>query len=336
MDSINKTLRKSLATSLDVAGWASGERLRTRFSIATLKVSLDMARECRLLNNVEWLMGKQLNIAILDSPIGIYNALSVGIFAARLLINAIDIAHRMIIPEQIDLDNHLTSTDIFWQEIDKKQYFIVNDSVWGIVNALCNYAAFFGIPLYLPNILMVAFTGFDIFWLNQTLKKLDKGYEAKIKAAIDQGASDEAVNALRKEHEVNRTPFLFYMTGSSLMLNSFVLGFLFLPPSYLPVCLLVCNMSIAMYFCSSEFTDFYLKYKVDNPTPEQQAATNEALYNLGCALTKKTVMPLLLIGLFTTSATAAVVLTAAYIAWETDAVNKTSEYVKSWVPSPGF
>lgn len=291
-------------------------RLSTRFTLLTLKLSLLSAAEFRLLGSLEWLLGRPLNLAILDYPLGVYNALSVGLFALRFLVDVIDILqHTFNGPKE-------TRMDRFYEGIKKYHYFMVNDLIWGIVNALSNYAAYFRIPPAVPNMLMLGFTVFDIVWLNYALYAENLDYSTK--KSEYQGNSVK-LEKLERDHEKKKSAFLFYIAAACLMLGAFTAAFLLCPPALLPLCFLVCNVAIGMYLSGDQYgaakeAELILKQQTEKgfDTVNEQKAVSAAWNDLSFTMAKNIIMPFIIIGAFTVSVPAGILLTVAYIAYEND------------------
>ena len=234
-----------LSKQRDLAGDANMQRLSTRFTLITLKLSLLSARELHLLDSVEWMMGRPFNLTILDSPLGVYNALSVGLSGLRLLVNIAD-----IIQLTLKDDKKRSMSDRFYEGVKKHHYQMVNDAVWTVVNGLSNYAEYFHIPAPIPNLLMLGFTVFDVLWLNYALLLEKQAYDIKTQLLKN---NPHELERLERSHEKTRFALFFYIIAACLMLVSFTAAFLLFPPALLPVCFLVCNIAIAMYLSGDKF-----------------------------------------------------------------------------------
>lgn len=361
--------QRVLATNINM------QRLSTRFTLLTLNQLLTLASQNHMLDNVQWLLGRPLNLAILNAPIGVYNALSVGIFATRFLINMTDILQDTFTLEKgedkLSFDaSFKKKSDRFFEGLKKHHYQLANDVVWGIVNALCNYSSYFRIPSPVTNYLMLGFTVFDLSLLNlelflenqhyksekellmnaNRLEIFDQAYNEKKATLIDpqqlkdldeyyEVRNKQLNNPLRLEdldlkHEKDRSELLFYIAGASLMLASFTVGFLFLPPAYLAGCFMMCNISFAMYLSGDKFGEWKMTHlkltqdlakKVDRTSSEKKV--QEAWDDLGFTLAKNAIAPFIIIGAFTVSSPAAVLLTAAYMAYECGYLTRLPELV---------
>ncbi len=314
-----------------IIAFGNMHRLSTRFTILTLKTSLLLARENHWLDNLEVLLGRSVNIAILDAPLGVYSSLSVGLFIARNLINATDILQHTFFPDEDEAS--LTKMDRFGKGLYHRHTNLANDSVWGLVNALCNYGVYFGIPAATTNYLMVGFTGFDVALL--TLDLYLKRQEYLI-ASVAPNLTPEEKERIASDYEKFRSAQLFYIVAANIMLGSFAIGFLFLPPAYISVCFLICNVAIAMYLSGSKYGEWsdahrILKLSVDHNQDRAPAdkAVQKSWDDLGFAMAKNIIAPFVFLGAFTVSVPAAIGLTLAYAAYEAYNVGLEAKYFTS-------
>ena len=210
----------------ELSGWFNMQRLSTRFSIITLKLSLLFAREKQLLDNLEWLFGRQFNIALLDTPLGIYNALSVGLFGFRFLLQLAMMLKHTLLPQGAEAN--LTMVERFYEEFKNRHHQMTNDVVWGTVNSLCNFAPYFGISAPVTNALMLIFTVFDLVWLAYSLNMVELEYSLKKNEYITyrDGLTDDSarrittaqLEKLEQDYTKKKMMLIFYMLAASMMI----------------------------------------------------------------------------------------------------------------------
>ena len=333
LEMLNNDLNEVVSTPFSVAklrklvGEINVQRLSTRFSLLTLKQSLLLADQWHLLDNLQAMLGRQINIAILDAPLGVYNALSVALCGIRLVFDLGMLAKHTWFP--VGLESELTAWDRASVEIQQHYYHLANDMIWSTVNALCNYGAYFHVAAPVASVLMVGFTVFDIFWLNYLLIQvravyaLEKSQREDYKNTLLEGTSawrmaDDQLKQLERNAEKDKTTLEFYLAAACILECGFLAAFILAPPAFMPVCLLLCNIAIAMYLSGDKYGVY--KEKCLAFTPAHHCATqgdvDDAWNDLMGTMVKNTVMPFIILGAFTLSVPAAAVLTLAYTAHE--------------------
>ncbi len=301
----NTFFQPLLANVVTFTTHVNAQRLSSRFTLVTLKLSLLSANQHHLLDNVEWLLSRPINIAILDSPLSVYNALSVGLIGIRFLVNVIDILQYTFDGPESDWYER------FCEKLYEHHYALISDAVWGTVNALSNYAAYFHIPPGVPNFLMLGFTVFDIVWINYKLDLVNQDYDTE-KGNFQGDLPKLAI--LEGDHVNKISVLLFNRTAACLFLGALTTAFILSPPALVPICYLVCNIAIAMYLSA----DKYGAWKEEQWKEVQLMKHGEqrAWNDLVCTMAKNTIMPFIYLGAFTASVPAGIALTVAYMAYE--------------------
>ncbi len=316
----------------NLSGNANMQRLSTRFTMLTVKQSLLLANQFHLLENLKKLLGLQINITILDAPLGIYNALSVGLFAARFMVDVIVIAKHWVmpLPEEANLPWHQR---LYVVEFKNRHITMVNDAVWATVNALSNYNAYFHISAPVANYLMIGFSIFDLVWLNYVLYLTNRDYELQradylnYQSSLDTNSPEWRITQgqleqLELNYEKNRSAIFFYIAAACLMIGAFAVAFLLAPEALVPLCFFACNIAIAMYLSGSEYGDYkqkqlYLsKHVNDTRTEQAHEQVHDTWNNLVYTLTKNTIAPFIIISAVTVSVPLAIGLTLTYMASE--------------------
>jgi hypothetical protein len=325
-----------------LSGKTNLHRLSTRFSMLTVQQTLLLAKQYHYLDNLEWLMGRQVNIAALDAPVSIYYAASVFLLGFRFILDLSMLLKHTLLPTPEE--SQLNMGERFYEEVKKRHYRMVNDIVWSTVNGLCNYAQYFHIPAPVANYLMIGFSAFDVIWLGYLLYTTDRNFEQKRKdceeclKVFKQGTSEYLAERKRLDdlwlaHEKARAEVIFYMAAAGMMMGSFTAVFLLSPPALVPVCFLVCTLAVAMYLSGSQYAEYkekslILKDKQDKHlvvTAEDKKNLQDAWDNLCFAMTKNTLAPMVIMGAFTISFPLAILLTVAYMAYENGYLTRVPE-----------
>lgn len=333
---LNNDLNDVLSTPTSVAklrklvGELNMQRLSTRFSLLTLKQFLLLAEQWQMLS-------ASINLAILDAPLGVYNALSVALCGIRLLLDLGTLVKHTYFP--VDGEDELSKSERAWVEIQAHYYHLLNDSIWSTVNALCNYGSYFHVAAPVATLLMVGFTVFDIVWLGVVLNRIDADYEYQRKErkayirTLDLGSperlmEDDLLIQLELHAERDRCEFVFYLVAACLLECGFLAAFILAPPALMPMCLLMCNAAIAMYLSGDKYGVYREKClglagQVDPETGQHveyntatQQEVDKAWADVQGTWIKNAVMPFILLGTFTLNVPAAIALTLAYIAHE--------------------
>ena len=321
-----------------LSGKANMQRLSTRFSMITVKQTLLLANQYHFLDQLEQLMGLQVNIAILDAPLGVYNALSVALFGSRFFLNlAMLLKHTFT-------ENSLSMGERFYEEIKKRHYQMTNDLIWGVVNALSNFGAYFHVAASVANFMMIGFTVFDVLWLGYLLYMTDQDFASKrneyfeYMGTLDENSAEYALeqqklDQLELAHEKARTEVIFYLVAANILLSTFATVFLIAPAAFVPLCFFICNIAIAMYLSGSQYGEYKEKcFYVEQQKNKGLEITAEAMQdvqrtwdNLCFTVAKNTIAPLVILSAFTLSAPLAILLTLTYMAYESGYLTRLPE-----------
>lgn len=151
-------------------------RLQLVFSRITAQAILNAARQANLLKRLESLLKTHVNIIRLNALNGMFNVLSIGIYAIRFFV---------VITQAIQKAIQKTEKNQSWtqlfinvgDELKASHPIILNDLVWGIVNSLTNFAVLFRITSPIANSLLAVFLCFDIWLLTYRLSLAKNEYE---------------------------------------------------------------------------------------------------------------------------------------------------------------
>lgn len=330
-----------------VAGVANIWRLKLAFMRLVIQTSILFAKESEFLSKLfGGHAGFDQMLETLGKPTGLFNAFSVGFFGVRLLMNIGEIIKDTIKPvNRADKDWYARLSKAFWD----RHIVMANDIVWATVNGVTNYAKYFNISAPVANWTMAAFLIFDISLLFYRRRLKEEEYllkvaekEAAKNKAMDNpelfAKLDNELQALRMEATIIDSTIWFNITAGTLILSGFSAALLLGTPAALPVTFVVCCLAIAMYASESAYSKFKEKSlrleqeessandKSQDPLAIELAKSEkkEALSDLGLAVAKNTVVPMLIMGTFAVSWPAAVLLTLAYMGYEA-----TKGYFKS-------
>ena len=318
------TLENARKRTSDLNMW----RLNSRFAIITDGATLQFSRVAQLL---ELISQQGVDTTVLDAPIGAYNALSIGIFGLRFLINLIDIVQNLV--RASEEEKKLPFWYRLYVELDKHEYQLVNDIVWGIINFFTNFPRFLHLTPPVANYVMGAFLVFDMLWMGRLLykertrfAKQRADYDSLILTLEENKEANAGVIADIKSQsreldyrEANLTWSLAFCVGAGLLLlGGFSAAILLSPPAFVPLCFLVCNIGIAMYFAGEQFGSYMEKRMIhqDEKSLASEASATEALHKLGRDMLEYTFVPLIVMAVFTVSWPAALALTLVYFAFK--------------------
>lgn len=311
-------------------GNASAYRLSSRFTLLTLKEMLLIARQFQLLDMLEKILGRHINISILDAPLGIYNALSVGIFAARFVMNSLMLIKHVFFP--VELEKALPMVERLYGEVGKRHYHLLNDGIWSTVNGLTNYAH---LSSNYAGSLLLGFLVFDGLLLSFELYLLEEEYAIKkreyelYRDPLTQGSTDwimvnAQIEQLERSTENTRMALRFYIGAAISLFSSFSLALLLAPAVLVPFCYLAGNIAIAMYLSGGAYGVYKEKCLILKQeekihslhVDDARENVQDAWEDLRFIMIKNTVAPFIILGAYTINFPAAVILTLAYMAYE--------------------
>ncbi|WP_157737120.1 hypothetical protein [Legionella lansingensis] len=97
-------------------------------------------------------------LKLLEKPQQTLYVLSVGIYALRFMINLVTMTRHIL---EAELEDKLSSDQVFTDEMEKRGFSMLNDGVWGTVNLLTNYNKQFNISDVAAANATVVFLVFD-------------------------------------------------------------------------------------------------------------------------------------------------------------------------------
>lgn len=316
-------------------------RLQVVFSRITVQAAVTALSNANLLSNLEKFLHTHINILRLNALNGLFNALSVGIYGTRFLINIFRVIKNAI--KEIQKNDPWYQFFInFGNEIYKIHPVLLNDITWGVVNGMTNFAILFGITAPIASSLIAVFLCFDIWLLTHRLWLAKKEYEKEkliyqnelerlMYIILETNDLDEknekfeeylAINAVLNqktlEWEAKSACFWFNTAGATLLGVGFVLSLILSFPASAPLAFLICTLGIAMYATG----DIYQKYKLaslyykENKNEQTRCEMIKARNEFIFSYAKNVIMPLLILTTFALNWPAGIVLVVTYLIYE--------------------
>ncbi|MDA9271806.1 hypothetical protein N9Q05_00260 [bacterium] len=325
----------------DWLGFLNVYRLHIVFSRLTWKQIWLLGRAFNWLDKSDKLGGVlPINIGMMDAPTAVFNVLSITFFASRFMVNFAMILKHTVAPE--GEEENVPRAERFWREVKKRHWIMVNDLIWAIVNGLTNYAFYFNILSSTAGWILAAFLVFDLLWLvyrvyleEQNYFSMKERYDHELSLITDESSIDwillkkQLLQLSNNRYETNSTLY-FAMGAAFLIMASFAAALLITSPLALPICFFFCTVAVSMYMSSGKFGTYMKERMICNRDQTDPKAQSEALSNFVWTMVKSTLMPLIIIGLFTISWQAAIVMTVLYIGYElSNGIKAAPEEVKS-------
>lgn len=337
-----------------IRDWLSFTNIyRIHFVFCRLAVmqSLIVVEELHWLTQLAEKLGMNIDIqgmvSVIKAPTAVFNVLSVGLFAARFIINAGMLLKHTFAPTAEE--SSLAKKERFTLELKKRYCDFINDIVWGTINGLTNYSSYFNIAAPVANGLLAGFLFFDVALLTYRRHLVKQDYLTKkeqyilerdryllLMNTLQLGSEDsrryakhcrvleEQLTQLEINWQAASATYLFNVAAAALLMGGFSVSLLLAAmPAAVLVCYLVGVIAVAMYLTG----DIYGKYKEKTLILEQackdrsdtSAMSTEAAdakSDFIMAMFKNTVTPIIIVATFAACWQAAVVLVAVYIGYE--------------------
>ncbi|KTC64819.1 coiled-coil protein (plasmid) [Legionella adelaidensis] len=281
-------------------------------------------------------------IAKLNSANGLFNFLSVGLFATRFMLNAAMLLKHLCFPGTEE--SKVSLLQRFRNEVAKRHCEGLNDAVWGTVNLIANFN---WVSASTGNTLMSCFLFFDVSLLVYRRQLAKSAYEIKRSQYLDEikqieeligltegedaAALDEQLrvtrNQLQKLEDTwqgSSANFNCNIAAAVLLMSGFTASLLISAPAAGPISFFVCTIAVAMYLSA----DLYGNYK-EKCVPVERSRRlglfnanqelkeiQEAKSAFTTSMVKNTLMPMIFLATFSASAPAAVALFCLYVGYE--------------------
>jgi len=326
-------------------GYVNLNRINYAFCRLTVKQFLLFANEIKWIETLSKMSGSQINIDgmvnAINSVSPIFNILSVGLFAMRLMINTGLMLKHTLMQSNTDMKTR------FFHELDKRHIVMLNDIAWGTVNFVTNFPGISQISAAAANWLTVGFLIFDFSLVIYQRCRIEKEYllkKSQLTAEIvryEKEISDGIISNLDSIKQIDvlkeqlaLTKCNFEKINASSMFNAaaaiilltgyFTAEFILATPATPVICFFCCTVAVAMYITSDAYGNYREKAlhlmqeesKGENRKDKAQALFNNARNDFYFNMGKNIVMPFFIVSAFATSWPAALVLTAVYVGYE--------------------
>jgi hypothetical protein len=253
----------------------------------TLKQSFLLARDTHLIDKLGDLLGRKIDvdgiISVMDAPADICRVLSVGLFAARFILNAGMVLKHTLVPSKQEKDKPMAQR--FVGEIKVRLPDLVNE-VWGLVNFCCNFPEFFHLSSAAAGGITIAFLCMDVGIIMYRRHFAEKDYLTKKSQFLSElayyqtqlSSTDDPTERLKLEEQYKLTmgllteleitwkgknaAYLFNATAAMLLVAGFsasmAIGILFSSVVIASTILViasyaVCLFGVAMYMSADAF-----------------------------------------------------------------------------------
>lgn len=337
-------------------GIGNMHRLQYTFSRISVQQAALLFKDTQWLIKLNEILGTNINIdnmvSMLNTPAVLLNALSVGLFASRLSINISMILKHTFSPT--DEENLLTKWERFRQELYKRYYHILNDLAWAVTNVFCNYNAYFNISSGTACWLTAGFLVFDLTLLiidhqvkraeylakqsqylaekkhySQLMNDASCSTQDQLNYAKHCDMLDKQIRQLNIGWENTSAAYYFSMAAAVVLAVGFTAAFLFTAPAVIVTGFLACLLATAMYMSADIYGEYkekgYVLQLAELENKDTSRASSEvqiAQQKLLKSLVKNTTVPLFIMTTFAVCWPAAIVLAAAYYAYEYDLLEK--------------
>lgn len=331
-DSFLHMLQKKLAASLgslvstpihttkirDWLGFANIYRIHFVFCRLAVKQSLLLGRELQWLEKLDQLLGIHTDVdgmvSIINAPAGLFNALSVGLFTARLILNAGVLLKHTLSSSGEKGPSALSRTERFYNAfyMNQRNCVMLNDFVWGTVNGLSNYAAYFNISAPVAAWLTAGFLVFDVsllvyrrslaekeYQLKRDQYEYEKGlYLSKLKLGTITAVEmkryivlNEQIDQLDISWQSTSATYYFNIAAAALLMGGFSASLLLATPVAAAVCFSLCVIAVAMYLSADMYGKYVEKSEIlkhaewdELQTKNRETEPTDAHNNLAIAL----------------------------------------------------
>ncbi|KTD50523.1 coiled-coil protein [Legionella rubrilucens] len=224
---------------------------------------------------------------VLNQTQGVLRVSSVALNGLRLLINTSTLLKHLIHAAGND---NLSVKKVFLQEIEKRIYSLMDDSMWTSVNFINNYRELVNVSAPTAARLSLIFLGMDavmlvVRWLIDMKNYCQRLQELKMQAKEDITAWEAAlihrqINLLADEWQVQCDYHVFNLVAAVLLCSVFAMTLLTFNPVLLGALAVLSMVGNAMYNSANEFKQY------------RQAATWVTREKLNCQSGLKATQPL--------------------------------------------
>lgn len=261
----------------DWLGFANIYRIHFLFCRLTVKQSLLVARDLKLFDKLDDILGRHTDVdamvSVINAPAEIFNVLSVGLFAARLVLNAGVLLKHTLFPAEGE--EVLSATTRGSYALSERYCTMLNDIAWGSVNGVCNFAKYSKVSDFFAGWLTAGFLVFDVSLLLYRRNCAYKEYtqvrdqyefeKGELTSALLQGTIspsqlirykvlDDQLIELNTEWETTSQTLLFNVAAATLLLAGFSASMLLAASAAsVAVCYMACTIAMAMYITADTY-----------------------------------------------------------------------------------
>jgi hypothetical protein len=336
-------------------GFVNLYRILFLFGRLSVKQGLMLANQLKWLESLAGALNRSIDlnalVSMINSPAGIFNALSVGIFEIRAFIMLCEALKHVF---WLDTEKEASRTK---SERAGREFFIrlldfYNDLAWATVNTLCNYG-FIADPvaswltagfLVLDAVALMVRLG--LTYQDYALKNAQYAKEREIVMAMPDGLMKSRcgkvlggkIEQLNIDWEAKKAELLFAAGGALLLVAGFSTTLLLTGPAAGVICFVSCTVAVAMYISSGKFGDYTRASQLDASrvaTKDTHAAADAAYSVFAWSMAKNAIMPFVMVTAFAVYWPAALVLALTYIAYESSGKAPEKRVVPELAPAEG-
>jgi hypothetical protein len=264
----------------DWLGFANIYRIHFLFCRLTVKQSLLVARDLKLFDKLDDILGRHTDVdamvSVINAPAEIFNVLSVGLFAARLVLNAGVLVKHTFFPA--NGEEVIPAPTRGSYALNDRLCTILNDIAWGSVNGVCNFAKYSKISDFFAGWLTAGFLVFDVSLLlyrrhcayKEYVQVRDQyEYEKGVltsailknvmssEQCIQYKVLDDQLIQLNIEWETTNQTLLFNVAAATLLLAGFSASMLLAASATsVALCYMVCTIAVAMYITADIYGEY--------------------------------------------------------------------------------
>lgn len=329
-------------------GFTNLYRILFLFSRLAVKQAFLLAHQLKWLDSLGQLLNHVFDVNIfvsmINAPTGIFNALSVGIFEVRLFIMICEMLKHVIAPTEKERSRSRSAR--LNHELKIRLVDLYNDIAWATVNTLCNYGYLAGPVadwLTAGFLLLDAAALLVSYGLNHSDYKFKREqYEKELALASSNLIGKKIVeDKLRQLDDAwgALEAKLMFATGAALVLmTGFSATLLLTGPAVATASFVFCTFGVAMYLSSGKFGEYTraslaLQGLENQALQDAQNKANAAYSAFLGSLAKNSIMPLVVVTAYAVFWPAALVLAAAYVAYENKSERVETKNLPEWTPT---
>ena len=324
---LKKDLNKLAQTPWHVSqmlSWLSFINLEVRligtFSRLTWMSIWAFAQQNHWMDAQGFVLGHPINRAILDASTHVFNFLSVFLFVARLL------AHGSVVLKHViwrtNAEQGISRLEIAKKELYDRMSDMVNDGYWFPINLLTNYQSFWNLSDPVANALLSVALLCDTSWLvaQWYLKEVEWKSRQTAETTFepnkleDKALEQLMLQVLLDEQWELRYKMMFCILGALLITSSYLSVLLLATPFAASIGFSLCVLGFSMYVGAKDFAA-WMRVSHGAAFKSSETELTAARNMFFTTVAKASLIPLLLVGLYTINWPAALLMTVLYAAY---------------------